>query len=151
VPVLFNYCRGCQGGQRFHTACHDDIVLAGIPATRTSPAGGWGRPQDVVGGADLGTRWRFHDKKKSMGGGGGSRRFARLFAAADVVLGCWERVRSFSDRFRVFFTHKSTPPPPFALPPPSRRAVPQHAAVRENIRIWELGGILDAFPLTAAC
>ena len=45
-------------------------------------------------------------------GGGGSRRFPRLFAAGDIVLGCWTRVRSFSDRFRVFFMDKSTPPSP---------------------------------------
>ena len=74
-------------------------------------------PPHVVSGADLGTRFIFCDKKKITARGGGPGRFPRLFVAADIVWGYWARVGSFSDRFRVFFMHKSPPSSPIRPPP----------------------------------
>ena len=72
------------------------------------------------------------EQKRFPDGGGGSPRFPRLFGVADVVLGYWRRVRSFSDHFPINYERFSCINRPFCPPPPSRPAARQHATVREN-------------------
>ena len=105
----------------------------------------------------------FPVKKGIPAGGGGSRRFPWLFAAADIVLGCWARVRSFSDRFRVFSrvyrarASKTTQKRHTIQLQAGKadRMTPDRMTLAsrqcENTMIWELGGILSAFSLTVAC
>ena len=92
----------------------------------------------------------FCDKKLIPAGGGGPGRFPRLFVAADIVWGCWARVGSFSDRFRVFFMHKSPPPRLSVLPPPSRPRPPARQPHCSNGKCSETPGKLpnhDIFAL----
>ena len=94
-------------------------------------------PGHLDGFTDLGRLSENSCQKRFPDGGGGSRRFPRLFGVADIVLGCWRRVRSFSDQLRAFFMHKSTQET--AASGPCRQEGPDRILDRqsENFTLWE--------------